>query len=224
MGDGGVHHKTDVRWEAMIPALKREMPVFVHADEYRQIEAALDFAKEQDISITLIGARDAWRLADRLAAENVAVILENVVKLPRRSWEPYDVAFTVPKKLHEAGVRFCISMGASGYSAANLRNLPYEAAMAAAYGLPPEEALKSVTLYPAQILGLDDRLGSIDVGKDANLIVTDGDPLEIRTHVLAAWIGGRSVDLDSRHTGLYDKYRNRPRRDDSETRLVPARN
>ncbi len=93
--------------------------------------------------------------------------------------------------------------------------------MAAAFGLPKDEALKSVTLYPAQILGVGDRLGSLEEGKDATLIVTDGDPLEIRTHVLKAWIEGNQIDLASRHTGLYDKYRNRPRRDGSETQLKP---
>jgi imidazolonepropionase-like amidohydrolase len=95
--------------------------------------------------------------------------------------------------------------------------------MAAAYGLPKDEALKAVTLYPAQILGVDDRLGSIEPGKDANLILTDGDPLEIRSQVLEAWIQGRTVDLSSRHTRLYERYRQRPRRDGGESRLVPSR-
>jgi len=153
----------------------------------------------------------------------VPVVLCNTLQMPRRTWEPYDAAFTVAAKLHEAGVRFCISTGASYYGVANLRNLPYEAAMAAAYGLPKDEALKAVTLYPAQILGVDDRLGSIEPGKDANLILTDGDPLEIRSQVLEAWIQGRTVDLSSRHTRLYERYRQRPRRDGGESRLVPSR-
>jgi imidazolonepropionase-like amidohydrolase len=94
--------------------------------------------------------------------------------------------------------------------------------MASAFGLPREEALKSVTLYPAQILGVADRLGSIDTGKDATLIAVDGDPLEIRSHVMKAWIQGRPVDLESRHTRLYDKYRNRPRSGEAPTRLEPS--
>jgi imidazolonepropionase-like amidohydrolase len=221
MATGAPRHDVDVRWEAMIPALKKEIPVFVHADEYQQIESALDFAKEQDFDIILVGGRDAWRFADQLAAEDVPVILENVLAMPRRSWEPYDAPFTVAKKLHEAGVTFCVSTG-QGRSAAHCRNLPYHAAMAAAYGLPKEEALKAVTLYPARILGVEDRLGSIETGKDATLIVTNGDPLEIRSNVQKAWILGREVELSSRHTRLYDKYRNRPRPDDSESRLRPA--
>lgn len=220
MADGGPHHDLDVRWEAMIPVLKGEMKVFAHADEYMQIESVLEFAKEWDLDIVLVGGRDSWRFADQLVAENVPVILENILEMPRRSWEPYDEAYATASKLHEAGVQFCISYGA-GRRASNTRNLPYYAAMAAAFGLPRDEALKSVTLYPAQILGVGDRLGSLEEGKDATLIVTDGDPLEIRTHVLKAWIEGNQIDLASRHTGLYDKYRNRPRRDGSETQLKP---
>lgn len=224
MAAGGPRHETDVRWEAMMPALRGEMPVFIHADEYRQIESALDFADDYDLGkIVIVGGRDAWRLADRLSAKQVPVVLENVLRFPRRTWEPYDAPFTVAAKLHEAGVPFCISTGARYYAVANLRNLPYEAARAAAFGLPKDEALKAITLYPARILGVDDRLGSIEPGKDANLILTDGDPLEIETHVLDAWIQGRPVDLSSRHTRLYEKYRQRPRRDGSESRLVPSR-
>lgn len=218
MAGGGPWHEEDVRWEAMIPALRGEMKVFIHADEYRQIESALDFAEKYHLKPVIVGGRDAWRLADRLAAENVPVVVERVLNLPRRSWEPYDAAFTVAAKLHDAGVQFCICNSAR--DAANLRNLPYEAAMAAAFGLPKDEALKAVTLYAARILGVDDRLGSIETGKDANLILTDGDPLEIRTHVVKAWIQGRPVDLSSRHTRLYEKYRNRPRRDGSKSRLL----
>jgi imidazolonepropionase-like amidohydrolase len=183
---------------------------------------ALDFAKEQELKIVIVGGKDAPRLADRLSAEGVAVILDGVLDLPSRSWEPYDAVYSVAAQLHEAGVKFCISTGGSGFGVANLRNLPYEAAMAAAFGLPAEEALKSVTLHPAQILGIGDRLGSIDVGKDANLIVTTGDPLEIMTNVVMAWIEGEGVDLGTRHTDLYDKYRNRPRRDGKTTGLQPS--
>jgi amidohydrolase family protein len=220
MQAGGPRHEFDVRWEAMIPALKKQIPVFVHADEYLQIASALDFAKDEDLRIVIVGGRDAWRLADRLAAAQVPVVYESVLEMPRRSWEPYDAAYTVPQQLQAAGVPFCISTGNG--DASNLRNLPYEAAMAAAFGLPKEEALKAVTLYPAQILGVADRLGSLQPGKDATLIVTDGDPLEIESHVKMAWISGVPVDLTSRHTRFYDKYRNRPRPDGSVSKLAAA--
>jgi imidazolonepropionase-like amidohydrolase len=220
MAVGGPRHEYDVRWEAMIPALKKQIPVFVAADEYLQIASALDFAKDEDLRLVIVGGRDAWRLADRLAAQKVPVVYDEVLSMPRRSWEPYDAAYTVPGKLFAAGVPFCISTGTD--DASNLRNLPYEAAMAAAFGLPKEEALKAVTLYPAQILGVADRLGSLEAGKDATLIVTDGDPLEIESHVKMAWISGEPVDLSSRHTRLYDKYRNRPRADGGVSKLAAA--
>jgi imidazolonepropionase-like amidohydrolase len=215
MAAGGPFHEADVRWEAMIPALERTMPVFIHADEYEQIEGALDFAKDESLRVVIVGGRDAPRLADRLAEARVPVIVYDVLAMPRRSWEPYDAAFTVAERLREAGVKYCIA----GETASNLRNLPYHAAMAAAYGLPHDEALRAVTLYPAQILGIDDRLGSIDPGKDANLIVTDGDPLDIRSHVVKEWIEGRRVSLETKHTRLYDHWRKRPRPDGSESRL-----
>ena len=215
-------HPEDVRWEAMIPALNGDQKVIVHADEYQQIESALDFAAEQELDIVIFGGRDAAKLGERLAAQRVPVILHRVLNVPRRSWEAYDATYTVAAELHEAGVQFCITYGGGSFTAANTRNLPYHAAMAAAFGLPREEALKAVTLYPAQILGVADRLGSIEEGKDANLIVTTGDPLEITSEVTYAFIGGNPVDLSSRHTRLYDKYRNRPRTDDGESHLVPA--
>jgi imidazolonepropionase-like amidohydrolase len=171
-----------------------------------------------ELEIVIVGGRDAPRVADRLAAEDVPVILGRATREPRRSFEPYDASYSVAARLHEAGVTFCFSYD----SASSLRNLPYEAGMAAAFGLPREEALKGVTLYPAEILGVGSRLGSLEEGKDANLIVTTGDPLEIRTQVVRAFIGGREVDLSSRHTRLYERYRNRPRTDGEESRLEPS--
>ena len=223
MAQGGPHHEFDVRWEAMIPVLKGKMPVYFHADEYQQIEAVLKFVEEQEIARAVIaGGTDSWRLADKLAAANVPVILADADDLPRRDWEPYDARFTVAKKLHEAGVLFSFTMGESGGEAAHLRSMPYGAAMAAAYGLPKEEAIAGVTLNAAHILGLADRLGSLDVGKDGNVIVVDGDPLEILSTVKMAFIGGREVSVESRHTKLYDRYRNRPRVDGKESQLQPA--
>jgi imidazolonepropionase-like amidohydrolase len=152
----------------------------------------------------IFGGRDAWRAAERLRAMEVPVILEGTQTLNLHNWDPYDTPFTLPLKLHEAGVEFCI--GWDGGMPGGTRNLPYQAATAAAYGLPKDEALKAVTLYPARIFGVEDRVGSLTVGKDATLIVTDGDPLEIRTHVEQMFIQGRAVDLSSRHTMLYEKY------------------
>ena len=208
---GVPYHDTDSRWEAMIPVLKGEIPVFVAADEIRQIEAAVDWASEEDIKIVIVGGYDAWRVTDLLKEKDVPVVITEIHRLPARRWEGYDTPFTLPLKLHEAGVRFCISGVGSSFDAANERNLPYHAATAAAYGLPKKEALKSITLYPAEILGVSELVGSLEVGKDATLIVTDGDPLEIITQVEMEFIQGREIDLSSRHTQLYEKYREKYR-------------
>ncbi len=196
----------DLHWEALIPALRREMPVFVNTTSIREIRDAVQWATQEDIDLVLITGTDAWRVADTLAANDIPVIINQVQSLPRRRWESYDTVFKNASLLHEKGVRFAIAFGGSGPTSSNERNLPYEAAKAAAHGLPKAEALKAITLYPAQILGIDDRVGSLEVGKHATLIVTDGDPLDIRTQVLSAFVGGREVDLSSRHTQLRDKY------------------
>lgn len=196
-------HDSDLSWEAMIPVLNKELPVLVHASDIKQIQAAIDWSLEEDINMIIVGGVDAWRVADRLKEHDIPVIIGGVHRLPGRRHEDYDTPFTNALKLHQAGVRFCISDGGGG---SNERNLPYHAATAAAYGLPKEEALKSVTIHPAQILGIADRVGSLEVNKDATLIVTDGDPLEITTQVEQAYILGRTVDLTSKHTDLYEKY------------------
>jgi imidazolonepropionase-like amidohydrolase len=139
------------------------------------------------------------------------VIVSAVYRLPRSRSDAYDAAYTLPNRLRELGIRYCIS-GSASSRISNVRNLPYHAATAAAYGLPKDEALKAITLYPAQIHGVDDRVGSLRKGKDATLFVTNGDPLETATQVEKAWIQGRSVDLSSRHVKLYEKYREKYRR------------
>ena len=201
---GDKSHEIDLRWEAMIPVLDGKIPVFVHADEVKQIQSALAWAEAEKLSLVLVGATDAWRVAARLKERNIPVIVSPVMRLPLRRSDPYDAPYTNPAKLQAAGVRFALSTDSDDAHLA--RNLPYQAAMAASFGLPKEEALKAITLYPAQILGLGDRLGSLEVGKDATVIVTDGDPLEITTHVELAFIQGRAIDLGNRQWRLYRKY------------------
>ena len=197
-------HKTDLRWEAMIPVLEGKIPVLVNAGEMQQIASAVAWADQEKVKIVIIGGYDAWRVADLLKARDIPVVVNPIHRTPERRWEPYDDPATLPKKLHDAGVRFCI---AGDGSASNDRNLPFQAGSAAAAGLPADEALKAVTLYPAQILGLADRLGSVEKGKDATLIITNGDPLEITSQVERLFIGGKDIPLSSRHTRLYDKYK-----------------
>lgn len=196
-------------WEAMLPVLRGEVPIAVHADDARQIRAAVKWAATNQFKIILAEARDAWKVASLLASNNVPVIYNHVFTQPPRDTENYDVQFAAPGVLQKAGVK--VAMGLSSYRASLAKNLPYEAAQAAAFGLPAEEALKSITLYPAQIAGVADRLGSIETGKDATLVLTDGDILDIRSNVKRMWIAGREVSLENRHTRLYEKYKNRPK-------------
>lgn len=202
----------DPKWEAMGRALKGEIPVLIHADRLNQIRAALEFVDQQKLgNVVLVGGYDAPLVADDLKARNIAVIVAGLLAMPLRRDESYDAAFTVPARLASAGVRFCIADEGGSNGAANARNLPYHAGMAAAFGLPREEALKAVTLYPAQILGAADRVGTIEVGKSADVQVTSGDPLEITTTVERVFIAGRDVPMVSRQTRLYEKYDARPR-------------
>ncbi len=199
---------TDMRWEAMIPALEGKTPVLVMANNILQIQAAVAWAEDENIRIIIGGGYDAWRAADLLKAKNIPVLAGSILRNPTRRHEDYDLPFTLPAKLYAAGVQFAI-IGEGG--ASNERNLPYHAAMASAYGLPKDIALKAITLFPAQVFGVDDRIGSIEVGKDANLIVTDGDPLEIATHVELEFIQGKKIDLTNRHAQLYEKYKEKYR-------------
>ncbi|MBH30737.1 MAG: hypothetical protein CMG71_01955 [Candidatus Marinimicrobia bacterium] len=206
---GRITVDTDLRWEAMLPVLRREVSVFMHASEIRQIESAVEWSNRHNVKMVIVGGYDAWRVADLLKKYEIPVIYEGVNALPRRRWEDFDTAFTAPLKLHEAGVKFSISMGTRG--ASNHRNTPYEASKAASYGLPKKEALKSVTLYAAEILGIDEKVGSLEKGKDATLIITDGDPLEMTTQVEQVYIQGKEIDMGDRHKALYKKYKEKYR-------------
>jgi len=198
---------TDVRWEAMVPVLRGELPVWIRANSLLEIQAAVSWVAKHKLRAVLVGGREAGHCANLLRERGIPVVVTSVLSLPDRRDADFDEPFTLPLRLHRAGVKFCIAAGSSSA----LRNLPYHAAKAAAYGLPQDEALKAVTLYPAQIMGVADRVGSLEEGKDATLIVTDGDPLEITTHVRELFLQGRRIDLANKHQRLYDKYRQRYR-------------
>ncbi|MDQ6862036.1 MAG: amidohydrolase family protein, partial [Verrucomicrobiota bacterium] len=189
-----------------------KLPVFVHANSMAQIEAALAFAKEAQLKITLVGGHDAWRMAQQLKETDTPVIVSYPTALPPRRDDPYDSQFSNAARLLEAGVRFCIARAGRESEAPHERNMPFDASIAAAYGLPKDEALKAVTLYPAQLLGVADQLGSLEVGKAATLIVTNGDPLDFPANVEEAYIDGRRIDLSNRQTHLRDKYLEKYRR------------
>lgn len=205
-------HDADVRYDAMRRVVRGEVPVVFHADALNQIRAVIKFVDQQQLKrVIILGGYDAWRIADQLKARDIAVIVAGVLAIPNRGYESYDEAFTVAAKLAKAGVRFCIADEGGGFAAANARNLPQHAAMAAAFGLDRDEALKSVTLYPAQILGAGDKLGSIEVGKLADLQITNGDALEVATRCEQVIIAGKVIPMVSRQTRLFEKYDNRPR-------------
>jgi imidazolonepropionase-like amidohydrolase len=192
--------------EALVPYVRGERPVIFRADRETDMRGAIKFAEEMKLKPIILGGDDSWKIVGLLKEKNVPVILTGIWDLPVREDDFYDTLYENAARLQQAGVRFCISTGDSG---PNVRNLPFYAGMAAAFGLPRAEALKAVTLYPAQIMNVADRLGSIEVGKMANLVVTDGDLLETRTHVRHLFIDGRPVPLTSRHTELNDAFKNR---------------
>ena len=206
-----VTQKFDIRLESLLPVLHGDVPLIARANGLGTIQSAVAFAVEQDVQLIIQGGYDAPLCAELLKKHDVPVIVSAVYRLPRRRDDDYDAAYTLPERLRAAGISFCISGSASSRTW-NARNLPYHAATAVAYGLPRDEALKAITIYPAEILGVADRVGTLESGKDATLIVTTGDPMETATRVVSAYIQGRKVDLSNRHTQLYEKYREKYRR------------
>ena len=196
----------DVVLASLVPVVRGEMPVIFPAERATDIRGAIAFADELHLKPIILGGRDALAVASLLKEKRVPVVLTHVMDLPSREDDPYDVNWTLPAKLVAAGVQFAITSGDAG---AEARNLPYHAGMAAAFGLSPDDALKSVTLWPAQIFGVADRVGSIEVGKMANLVVTTGDMLEARTDTRYLFIDGRLVPLGTKHTQLYDMFKAR---------------
>ena len=196
----------DRQLEALVPVIEGQSIVFLTADTARDIRNAVEFGKKEKLRFVIHGGREADQVADVLKKEDIAVILDSIVELPVREDDPYDARFTLPRELAKAGVKFALTSPDSS----EVRNLPYQAGFAQAYGVSHDQALRAVTLSPAEILGVANRLGSIEVGKIADLVVTDGDLLEIRTQVKNLFISGREVSLETKHTRLYEKYRSRP--------------
>ena len=205
------YHNEDLRWESMIPYVEKKLPIFVHANEVRQIEASISWANRHNLDIIIVGGKDAWRTTDLLVKNRIPIVYEGVTALPYRRYEDYDQAYKTPSILYEEGVQFCISDYGYAGRAEQIRNLPYQASMAASYGLPKKAAFRAVTLSVAEILGIDEKVGSLDEGKDATLFISDGDPLEIRTNIIQAYIQGKKIDMGDRHKSLYSKYKEKYR-------------
>lgn len=198
------HHDFDTRWNAMIPVLSGERPVVVNAHEVRQIQDAITWSEEEGVELIILGGRDSHLVTEHLKEKNIPVVITDVLTSPNRAWRPYDDRYSLPAKLYEAGVDFAIAGGAS---APNANRLPLEAGAAAAFGLPEGVAVKALTLYPARIFGLSDRIGALETGMDATLIITDGNPIEYATQVKQVYIQGRESDMKDMHRQFYEKYR-----------------
>jgi imidazolonepropionase-like amidohydrolase len=196
-------HASDVRLEAMAGVIGGTTPVLVVANDLRQIQDAITWSEQEGVRMVLVGARDAAYVAPILAQRQIPVLLSSVLTSPGRAWEPYDHAYSLPAQLHRAGVQFGIT---GGTSAAYANRLPYEAGAAIAFGLPEDVALQAVTLNPARFLGFADRVGSLEVGKDATFLITTGSPLEYATEIEQAFIEGRRIDMMDSHRRFFEKY------------------
>jgi len=196
----------DVMLEAMVPYAEGRAPVVIHANIERDIRAAIKFATDEKLKMILADAQDAPRVIKDLKSHDIPVILGPILDLPNREDDPYDYVYGAAKVLYDAGIRFSIQSSDSH----NARNLPYHAAASAAFGLPKDVALKAITIFPAEIFGVADKIGSLEVGKIANVIVTDGDPLEVRTNIKRVFIAGEDISMESNQTLLYKKFSQRP--------------
>ncbi|MEX1220842.1 MAG: amidohydrolase family protein [Idiomarina sp.] len=197
----------DIRWEAMTGLFDGSKKLFVHADDKRQMEQALELRREYGFDMVLVGARDSWRMADKLAAEGVPVVFGAPYGLPARNDEAYDQAFTTPAALAAAGVEFAIAY--PGFW--DIRNLAFAAGNAVAYGLDKDQALAAITYNAAKILGVEESIGSLEVGKKASLIISEGDVMDhLGQDIVHMFIDGSEVDLNNRHRQLYNKYQQKP--------------
>ena len=207
-GHGGPSDfERDVKLEALAPVVRGQLPVLVFADKAQDIKNAVEYCDEQKLKMILAGGEEAYKVKDLLRSKNIPVILRPMLTELDNDDAPYDRLLTQPAELHAAGVKFAIGSFDNSFA----RRLGQNAANAVAYGLPYDEALKAVTLYPAQIFGLADQVGTLEQGKIANVIVTNGDPLEITTDVKYLFIKGQLTSLDNKHLRLYEKYLNRPK-------------
>jgi imidazolonepropionase-like amidohydrolase len=193
------------QFHALLPVFNREIPILVETNYAHDIIEALDWIKENNINGILTGVREGWRVADSIASAEIPVIVGPVLSMPTRSFDRYDRPYTNAAILLRAGVQVALRTN----EAENVRNLPFNAGFAAAYGMGFEEALKSITINPARILGVDDKIGSLEAGKLANLLITDGDPFETKTQTVHLFIEGWKIPLESRQTLLYEEFLNR---------------
>ena len=201
----GPEFRRDLRLEAMLPVLDGRQSLFIRAERERMIKDAIAFADKEKVKIIIADPREIGSTGPFLKERHIPVVLGKTFELPLRDDDPYDAPYTLPAEFFKAGVKICFGT----FDVQFARNVPFEAAQAVAFGLPHDEALKALTMNSAEILGVGDQLGSIEKGKVADLILTDGDPMEAKTNIKAMFIAGREVSLESRHTREFDKWMKR---------------
>jgi imidazolonepropionase-like amidohydrolase len=208
MGHGGPSdYRPDLKLEALVPVTRGELPLLIFASREREIRAAVNFCDARKLKMILAGGEEAYKVKDLLRSKNIPVILRPTLTEPLDEDDAYDRLLTQPAELAAAGVKFAFGSFDNSFS----RRLGQQAANAVSHGLPYDVALKAVTQYPAEILGLGDQLGTLESGKIANVIVTDGDPLELTTNVKFLFIKGQLTSTDNKQKSLYQKYLNRPK-------------
>jgi imidazolonepropionase-like amidohydrolase len=195
----------DLVYEAIRPLFRGEVPAIIPASSEQQIRQAIEFGDNYGVKVVVQGGGQAWRVRQLLAQKQVPVLLSSIQATPGNN-APYDEIYAQPGVLYEAGVKFAFTTGGGS----NSRHVPFHASLAVAYGLPSEGALKALTIWPAEIFGAADQVGSIAAGKMANLFVATGDPLDLRTQITQVFVKGRLVPPDDRHSRLYLKYNARP--------------
>jgi imidazolonepropionase-like amidohydrolase len=196
----------DVRLEAMLPVIDGKQPLLVRAERERMIKDAVVFADKEKVKIIIADPHEIGSTGPLLKQHGIPVVLGKTFQLPMHDDDPYDSMYTLPNQFYQAGVKICFGT----FDVEFARNVPFEAAQAVAFGLPHDTALQALTINSAQILGAGDQIGSIEKGKIADLILTDGDPMQAKTSIKQMFIAGREVSLESRHTREYEKWMARP--------------
>jgi len=198
------HKETNLKFEAMRGLFDKKQKLFVHGDQVKQMLIAIDFVKEFGFDEVIVGGSESYQIADLLKQNHIAVILQDEHALPATEDDDVDQPYKTPFQLQQAGVLFALN---DQHDESRYRNLMFNAGTAAAYGLTKEQALEAITLSSAKILGIDDRTGSLEAGKDANIVISEGDILDMRTSIIThAFIQGRQVSLDNKQKQLYERY------------------
>jgi hypothetical protein len=198
------HTATNLKFEAVRRLFTHEEKLFIHCNLVKEMLLAIDFAKEFGFEVVIAGGQDSWMITDLLKQNNIAVVLMQPHSLPVMQDDDVDQPYKTAAQLQKAGVLFCLSN--EGFW--QQRNLPFEAGTASTYGMTTEEALSAVTLNTAKILGIDKTTGSLETGKDANITISTGDILDMKSSIITqAYIQGRAINLDNKHKELFERYK-----------------